>query len=156
MGGEMNAEQAGGFFWAAVGMISVYGSFHLGLGTLREPGPGFLAFLAGCFVFFMAVIDILQSIFLKKKDWAKLSALWAKVNWHRPLILLLLTLGFLLVLERLGFILSGFLVMFSLFKWVERMSFGKAIIIPVVTLSLTYLVFGFLLKLNLPKGLLGF
>jgi len=152
----MNAERVGVFFWAAVGLITVYGSFRLGPGTLREPGPGFLAFLAGCFIFFLAVIDILLSILLRKRDWTKLSTLWAEVNWHRPLIILLVTLGFILVLERLGFILSGFLVMFSIFRWVERMSWGKSILIPVVTLSLTYLVFGFLLKLNLPKGILGF
>jgi putative tricarboxylic transport membrane protein len=152
----MNAERVGVFFWAAVGLITIYGSFHLGLGTLREPGPGFLAFVAGCFIFFLAIIDILLSILLKKRDWTKLSTLWADVNWHRPLIILLVTLGFILVLQRLGFILSGFLVMFSIFKWVERMSWGKSIIIPVVTLSLTYLVFGFLLKSNLPKGILGF
>ena len=152
----MNAERVGVFFWAAVGLITIYGSFRLGPGTLREPGPGFLAFLAGCFIFSLAVIDILLSILLRKRDWTKLSTLWAEVNWHRPLIILLVTLGFILVLERLGFILSGFLVMFSIFRWVERMSWGKSIMIPVVTLSLTYLVFGFLLKLNLPKGILGF
>ncbi len=152
----MNAERVGVFFWAAVGLIVVYGSFHLGLGTLREPGPGLVSFLAGCFIFSLAVIDILLSILLRKRDWTKLSTLWANVNWHRPLIILLVTLGFILVLERLGFILSGVLVMFCIFKWVERMSWGKSIMIPVVTLSLTYLVFGFLLKSNLPKGFLGF
>jgi len=152
----MNAERVGVFFWAAVGLITVYGSFHLGLGTLREPGPGFLSFSAGCFIFLLAVIDILLSILLRKRDWSKLSTLWVEVNWHRPLIILLVTLGFILILERLGFILSGFLAMFIIFKWVERMSWGKSIMIPVVTLSLTYLVFGFLLKSNLPKGILGF
>jgi hypothetical protein len=58
----MSAERVGSFFWAAVGLISVYGSFHVGLGTLREPSPGLLTFLAGCFISNMAVIDILKSL----------------------------------------------------------------------------------------------
>ena len=151
----MSVERVGSFFWAAVGLISVYGSFHVGLGTLREPGPGLLTFLAGCFISVMAVIDILKCL-LQKKEWAKLSTLWAEVNWHRSLIVLLIIIGFILLLERLGFFLSGFLVMFSLFKWVERLSWEKAIMFPVVTLGLTYLLFNVLLKLNLPRGILGF
>jgi putative tricarboxylic transport membrane protein len=151
----MSAERVGSFFWTAVGLISVYGSFQVGLGTLREPGPGLLTFLAGCFISIIAVIDIVKSFF-QKKEWAKLSTLWAELNWHRSLIVLLITTGFILLLERLGFFLSGFLVMFSLFKWVERLSWGKAIMFPAVTLGLTYLLFDVLLKLNLPRGILGF
>ncbi len=66
----------------------------------------------------------------------KLAALWAGVNWHRPVIISLLILGFILVLERLGFILTSFLLLFILFKWVEKFSWRKAIIIPALTLGL--------------------
>ena len=152
----MNAERVGSFFWMAVGLISLYGSFHLGLGDLREPSSGFLPFLAACFICFMAGIVLLQSLLPKKEVQARLSNLWAGVDWHRPLIITLLALGFILVLEWLGFILSGFLLMFILFKWEEKFPWGKAILIPVTTVGLTYLLFGLILKANLPRGVLGF
>ena len=57
----MSAERVGSFFWAVVGIISVYGAINTGLGTLRAPGPGLLTFLAGCFVLIVAVVEILKS-----------------------------------------------------------------------------------------------
>ena len=152
----MTAERVGNLFWLAVGLITIYGSYELGLGTLREPGSGFLPFLAACFICFMTVIAFLQSLFKRKEARAKLSTLWAGVNWHRPLFTTLLVVGFILVFEWLGVTLSGFLLMLILFRWGEKMSWAKAIIIAVVTLSSTYLLFGLILKSSLPKGFLGF
>jgi putative tricarboxylic transport membrane protein len=103
----------------------------------------------------MAIIVFLQS-FARGKDQGRIAALWTGVNWHRPLIITLAILGFILVLENLGFILTSFLLMFVLFKWVEKISWAKAIFIPGLVLGLTYLVFEVFLKATLPKGFLGF
>ncbi len=151
----MNAERVSGFFWLAVGLITLYGSFHLGLGTFREPASGFFPLLAGCVICFLAIIVLLQSFRRREEAWAKLSTLWAEVDWHRPLIIVFLIVGFILVLEWLGFILSGFLFLFILFKWEGKMSWRKAIMIPLITLIFTYLIFDVFLKANLPKGILG-
>ncbi len=152
----MQTERVGSLFWLTVGLISLYGSFHLGLGTMREPGSGFLPFLAGCFISLMALIILVQSFFREGSGQGKIAALWAGVNWHRTLIISLATLGFILVLERLGFILTSFLLMFILFKWVEKLPWAKAVIIPGLTLGLTYLLFDVFLKATLPKGVFGF
>ncbi len=152
----MNAQRLGSLFWLAMGLISIYGSLLLGLGTMREPGSGFLSFLAGGFICFMAVVVLVQSFIQGEEVRAKLSSLWEGVNWRRPLIISFLILGFILVLEKLGFILSSFLLLFILFKWVENFSWAKAILIPVLTLGCTYLLFDFFLKATLPKGFLGF
>ena len=152
----MNAQRLGSLFWLAMGLISIYGSLLLGLGTMREPGSGFLSFLAGCFICFMAVVVLVQSFIQGEEFRAKLSSLWEGVNWRRPFIISFLILGFILVLEKLGFILSSFLLLFILLKWVENFSWAKAILIPVLTLGCTYLLFDFFLKATLPKGFLGF
>jgi putative tricarboxylic transport membrane protein len=77
------------------------------------------------------------------------------VNWHRSLVISLITLGFILLLEGLGFFITSFLLLFLIFRYVERLSWGKAIIIPVLTLSITYLLFNVFLKSTLPKGIFG-
>jgi putative tricarboxylic transport membrane protein len=152
----MNAQLWGSFFWLAFGLVSIYGSLVLGLGSLREPGSGFLSFLAGCFICFMAVLVLMESFLRKKEARARLSSLWAGVNWRRPLIISFLVLGFILFLERLGFFLSSFLLIFILLKTVEKFSWSKAVLIPVLTLGCTYLLFDVFLKGTLPKGFLGF
>ncbi len=97
----------------------------LGLGSMREPGSGFLSFLAGCFICCMAAIVLVESFLQKKEARAKLSSLWAGVNWRRPLIISFLVLGFILFLERLGFFLSSFLLIFILLKTVEKFSWTQ-------------------------------
>jgi putative tricarboxylic transport membrane protein len=152
----MNAERVGSLFWLAVGLITLYGSYYLGLGKMREPGSGFLPFIAGCFISFMAIIVLLQSFTPKKEARAKLATLWAGVNWHRSLIISFLVLGFILALESLGFILTSFLLLLILFRWVEKFPWKKALIVPLLTLGCTYLLFNIFLKVSLPRGILGF
>ena len=152
----MQAERVGILFWFTVGLISMYGSTRLGLGTLREPGSGFLPFIAGCFISLMAVFLFLNSLLRRREAQDKPSSFWAGVLWHRPAIISLVTFGFVLVLERLGFILAGFFLLVILFKWVEKFSWKKAMIIPTLTLGLTYLLFNVFLKASLPKGIFGF
>ncbi len=152
----MSAQPLGSLFWLAFGLISIYGSTLLGLGTLREPGSGFLPFLAGCFIGIMSILVLLQSFMERKESRAKLASIWEGVNWHRPLIITVVVLAFILILERLGFILSSFLLIFVLLKSVEKFSWGKAILIPVLTLGCTYLLFDVFLKSSLPRGFLGF
>ena len=152
----MNAERMGSLFWLAVGLISLYGSYYLGLGKMREPGSGFLPFLAGCFISFMAIIVLLQSFTSQKETRTKLAALWKGVNWKRPLIISFLILGFILALESLGFFLTSFSLLLILFRWVEKFPWKKALIIPLLTLGCTYLLFNILLKVTLPRGILGF
>ncbi len=152
----MQVERLGHLFWLAVGLVSIYGSTGLGLGVFREPGSGFLPFIAGCFISLMALFLLLNSLLRKREAQDKPSAFWAGVHWHRPLIISLLTFGFVLVLERLGFILAGFFLLVILFKGVEKFSWKKALFIPALTLGLTYLLFNVFLKASLPKGIFGF
>ena len=151
----MNAERLGSVFWLAFGIVSIYGSSLLGLGSMREPGSGFLPFLAGCFICIMAVAVLVNS-FIHKQGKAKLASLWEGVSWHRALIITVLVLGFTIFLEKLGFFLSSFLLIFVLLKVVEKFSWKKAILIPALTLGCTYVVFDIFLKATLPRGFLGF
>ncbi len=89
----MNSDRISSLVWLAVGLVTVYGSFPLGLGTLREPGPGFLAFLAGSFVSLIAIIIFLQSFIRWRGVSLDLAVHWEGSNWHRTVIIGLLTFG---------------------------------------------------------------
>jgi putative tricarboxylic transport membrane protein len=151
----MNTDRISSLFWLGVGVVTLYGSVQLGLGTLREPGSGFLSFLAGVFISLVALIIFLQSFIRWRGVPLDLKTHWSGVNWHRSLVISLITLGFILLLEGLGFFITSFLLLFLIFRYVERLSWRKAIIIPVLTLSLTYLLFNVFLKSTLPRGIFG-
>jgi putative tricarboxylic transport membrane protein len=151
----LNADRVGSIFWLAVGLLSAYGALRLGFGNWHEPGSGFLPFLAACFVSLMAFIVLLQS-FLRRAPGRRISSLWENVNWRRPLAICVLLLVYLLLFERLGFLLTNFFLLFLLFKKVEKLSWAKAIAYPVLTIGVSYLLFNVFLKATLPKGFLGF
>jgi putative tricarboxylic transport membrane protein len=151
----MNTDRVSSLFWLAVGLATLYGSSRLGLGTLGEPGSGLFPFLAGGFISLVALIIFLQSFVRWRGVPLNLKAHWIDLNWHRSLIVCFFTLGFILFLEGLGFFITSFLLLFLMFRYVENLAWGKAIIIPALTLSLTYLLFNVLLKSTLPKGIFG-
>jgi putative tricarboxylic transport membrane protein len=151
----MNAERVGGIFWLIFGLLVVFGAFRLGLGTLQAPGSGFLSFLAGAFVLLTAVIVLAQS-FLGKDNQVKLSALWKDSKWWRPVAVALLMLAYVLILERVGFLLTSFLFLLIMFKWVEKFPWPKAVLVTLAVVTCSYLLFHTLLKASLPQGVLGF
>jgi putative tricarboxylic transport membrane protein len=151
----MNAERVGGIFWLTFGLLVMFGSFRLGLGTLQAPGSGFLGFLAGAFVLLTAVIVLAQS-FLGKDNRVKLSALWKDSKWRRPATVTLLILAYVLVLERVGFLVTSFLFMLIMFKWVEKFPWPKAVLVTLAVVFCSYLLFHTLLKASLPQGVFGF
>lgn len=152
----MKADRASSIVWLAVGLLSIYGSFQLGLGTLGEPGSGLLSFFAGSFICLMALIVFLQSFLQGKGFQVKISTLWKGNRWYRSALVGLLLLVFILVLEWIGFLLTAFLVVLAMIKGVEKLSWGKALLISISASAVCYLVFDKLLKAALPRGLLGF
>jgi len=152
----MQAERAGGLFWFAVGLISIYGSIKLGLGTLREPGPGFLSFLAGCFISLTAAIVFLQSFLQRQEVVAKLSGFWKGLRWNRPLYIGFILVAYILALERIGFLLTSLLTLLVMFKGVEKLSWWKSTLISVTISAVSFWLFNNVLKATLPKGVFGF
>ncbi len=152
----MNADRVGSIFWLAIGLISAYGALQLGFGNWHEPGSGFLPFLAACFVTLMALVIFVQSFFRGQGLQKGLAALWENVNWRRPFSIVLIILVFIFVLETLGFLVTNFLLLFFLFKKVERLSWMKAVVYPALTVTVSYVLFHIVLKSTLPRGFLGF
>ena len=152
----MKADRASSVVWMGVGLLSIYGSFQLGLGTLGEPGSGFLSFLAGSFICLMALIIFIQSFLQGKGFQVKISTLWKGIRWYRSALVGLLLLVYILVLEWIGFLLTAFLIVLAMVKGVERLSWAKALLISMSASAVCYLVFDKLLKAVLPRGLLGF
>jgi hypothetical protein len=151
----MNAERVGGFFWFAFGLAVIIGSIRLGLGELQGPGSGFLSFLAGAFVSLIALSIVIQS-FVDSDKQAKLSVLWKDAKWRRPVMVALLVLAYILALERGGFLLVSFLFLLAMFKWVEKFSWTKAVLVTLSAVVFSYLLFHTFLKTSLPQGVLGF
>ena len=152
----MTADRVSSLCWLAFGLLCLYGSVLLGLGTMREPGPGFFPFLAGCFFTLLALIVFVRSLVPGRGFQARISSLWKGAIWHRPLAVGLLMTGYILALERIGFLLTSLMVLLIMLRAVEKFPWWKAILISIISSGCTFLLFNVLLKTTLPTGIFGF
>lgn len=152
----MNAERVGGFFWLLFGCAAAYGGLGLGLGTMQEPGSGFLTFVAGCFVALMALIIVGQSLRGDPAAQTRVSALWKGVMWWRALAITGLILLFIFSFETIGFFVCSFLLLVIIMRWLEGLEWLMCLLVPAIATVTTYVVFKTMMKISLPAGIFGF
>ncbi len=131
--------------------IILWEARNLSIGKVSAPGPGF-------FPTVIAIILILLSLFLIiSSDGKKEEKPHADKRFgYRVIMVFLFLLAYFFLLEYLGFVVTSFLFMASLFVTVTLQKWYMAFLWAFVATGLAYLLFQILLESNLPKGVLGF
>jgi putative tricarboxylic transport membrane protein len=122
-------------------------SVRLGLGTFHQPGPGFLPFSAA------ATLGVLSLALIPRAHFGRTEKREAWQNTGRILLVFLALLGFTVLVERLGFLLTAFLLVWFLLKVVERRGWVFSVGVAVVVTAASYAVFDVWLRAQLPAGL---
>ena len=135
--------------------ISFY-AVSYGLGRAGTPGPGFLPFLTGVVLILLSLCHI-GSVWRKgRRENRQAQKFFPQEGSGRKIFLLLFAaLGYAVVLEHLGFVLSTFLFMAIVLKFVESQKSLWVLIGSSLTAFFSYVLFETLLKSQLPKGILG-
>lgn len=142
--------------WIIIGVAICLYAYKMGLGSFREPGAGFIAFVTGLFLLLVGAFmftgkkGVLQRIPKKEKREIR--------NSESPAFRLVYGVALLflyaLLLEHLGYILTTILVMFGFFYAMgSRHLFGLAFTAAIVSAGMTYIVFEIWLHTQLPRGL---
>ena len=145
----LKADRWIGFLFALFSLYVCVESVRLGLGTYHRPGPGFLSFLAGIILGVLS-LALISLVLFRSTEKAQV--------WHNRdqiLMVFLAMLGFTLLLEWLGFILTAFLLIGFLLKVVERRGWGFSLGVALVVAGASYVVFDLWLRAQLPAGILG-
>jgi putative tricarboxylic transport membrane protein len=149
------ADRISGAFWCLFSLFISFESHKLGLGTVHQPGPGFLFFWIGIVIAILSVIVILTSF---KKDSEDKSR--ASISTRTNITKLLLVLGSLfiyaLLIEWLGFLIVTLLLFVFLLRFIEKKKTWVAVLVSLTVTILSYLLFEIGLQSQLPKGLLEF
>ncbi len=128
-------------------------SSKLPFGSFATPGAGFLPFSVGVLMFLLSLILFIQS-FSKEEEGRK--ALWAKGGTGRVLLILLSLVLYGLFLEKLGFILTTFLLMGFLLLAIGKVRKSVVVLLSLISSLGCYGVFQVWLNVQLPKGIFGF
>lgn len=141
-------------FWAVMGIGISYGGYKLDLGTLHEPGGGFLFFWVGLIMIGLS-LGILIRAARGKASKGELKAVWAGIPWKKLISVLAALFIYAYLFTPLGFILSTIGLLVFLFKAVEPQKWSWAFLGAIISTLAAYSVFRVWLGCQLPQGLLG-
>lgn len=142
-----------GIFWLIFGLLLSLWATNYQIGSLTQPGPGFLPLVVGVLLILFSFILLGQG---KKSSLLKegllssfLSREWKKVA-YTVLIMLLATFLF----EKIGYLLTVFLLIVLLMMVGELQNWKKILLIALITALGIYIIFVRLLEQPLPRGFL--
>jgi putative tricarboxylic transport membrane protein len=141
--------------WMGLGIALAIGSYKLKLGSLHTPGPGLMPFLLGIALSlcsFPVLVRSLQMIMRRPKQ--RSESIWAGINFKKLILVVASLIGYAVVLEGFGYVVTAFLVLVILFKTVESQRWTTVLVLSVLTVISTYLLFVFILSVQLPSGFL--
>jgi putative tricarboxylic transport membrane protein len=142
-------------FWLVIGIGVCCGAYELELGTLRDPGSGFMFFWAGIIMIGLSLSVLIRALKEKAVPGELKKVFWTEIQWRKIVIILAALFLYAYVFTALGFILSTIVLLIFLFKAVEPQSWTKAILGAIISTLSAYGLFHLWLGSQLPRGLLG-
>jgi putative tricarboxylic transport membrane protein len=127
-------------------------SYKLGIGTVGKPRSGFFPFLMGGSIGVLATTLQLVRIFTKRVT----ANLNLSVPYKRILPLMASLFVYVFLLDLLGFVIPTFFLVLFFLKAIESLSWKVTGVVAIGIASLTYFIFSFLLRVQLPRGFMGF
>jgi putative tricarboxylic transport membrane protein len=143
-----------GLFWVVLSLVIAIHAHRLGVGSVNDPGPGFIFFYAALFIGLMAIL-LLAGSWTRKGERSG-AGVFQNVHWVKVLLPFAYILLYALALEKAGFMISTFLLIFLLLKTIEAKRWFVATFVGIAASLGTYAMFELWLHVRLPKGVLGF
>ena len=140
-------ELVSGLFFFGLSLFVIWESLRVGLGSLTEPGSGFISLCVGVILCFLSLLLIREGRGVQP----------SRKPFPRQVILaLILVILYSLALNTLGFIVATFLLVGLFFRLAEPRPWWALLGMSVLVTSLVYFIFGMLLHVYFPRGFLGF
>jgi hypothetical protein len=140
-------------FWLIVATLICVESYRHNLGDFQNPGPGFLPFVSGLV---MGGSGLLVMIPVLRKEVSEKKAFFeGGTGWHKVVLTLVPIFIYALLLQFMGFLLTTFLVMGSLFKFIEPQRWRTVFLWTIIATLGSYLIFRVWLEVDMPQGFLG-
>ena len=149
---KTTAANAVALFWVAVGVLVCYGATRLGLGSVTEPGSGFIFFWSGLILVLLSLVALAESLRGSEEGIPEVG----EMNWVKITLVLLSLLLYAFFLERLGFVITTFVLLSFLLGLIEETNWARAFGVASAAVLGSFSIFELWLKIRLPKGIFGF
>jgi Tripartite tricarboxylate transporter TctB family len=146
----MTTDRVSGSALVFVALLVIWGSHHLPLGTLRQPGPAFIPILLALLLMIFGVSVVLtggRAPLLSSLRWQE---------WRHALAILAASIFAVFALERLGYRLTMLLVLGFLIGLVEKRGWVVSLLLAFSLSFGSFFLFYTILRVPLPEGPFGF
>lgn len=151
----MNYDILGSIIFIIFATVIIFLSIGLGLGTINEPGPGFLPILSTLVLGILSLIYLISQV-LKGRTRKKLKFKLGS-HWQKGFYLMVSSFIYVAILwDRLGYIISTALWLVFILKIGGVQSWKKNLIVTIVIVITSYLLLAKVGRCFLPRGIFGF
>jgi putative tricarboxylic transport membrane protein len=133
-------------------VLILFEASRLAFGSIRVPQTGFFPSILAILLLFLSIALLVQTC--RQAGGESGEQPITSEAWIRISITLAAMLGFALVLEKLGFLLSTFSAMLVLLRVIEPQKWPRVIVVALATALISYFLFARLLNIPLPAGVL--
>jgi putative tricarboxylic transport membrane protein len=148
----MSHDRTSSVFFLAVSIVVFIGSVQLGIGTARQPGPGFITFGASGLLGILSLIVFMRTLVKRGQSG---ETLFKGALWWRVVLSGIMILGYALVMPILGYLITTFLLMLFLYFMIHEQKWYWVIISSLLSSLGSYYLFSKLLSCQFPDGLFG-
>ena len=142
----------GGVVGLGLGVFVVRSGYTLNIGSIHDPGSGFVVFYTGILMCVFAISILISAV---TEGAPTVGSLWAGTRWTKPLIVSGCLSVFALLLEPLGFLLSTIPLMLVLLRVIDPVRWTLAIPLAVLSPLCVWWVLKHGLLIQLPAGMFG-
>ena len=146
----MTTDRVSASILALFALLVIWESRQLPLGTLHQPGPGYVPVLLASLLLFFAVLIVATAGRAPQVS----SVHWTEWRHAAAILAACIFAGF--AIERLGYRLTMLLLLFSLLKLVERRGWALSLTFAFSLAFGSFFLFYTILRVPLPQGPLGF
>ena len=145
-----NSELWGGLIGLALGGFVIWSGLKLKLGTINDPGAGFVLFYTGILMCLFAASIMTAAL---TEGGSTFGSRWENTRWTKPLLVIVCLIAFSFALDPLGFLLSSIPLMLLLLRLVDPVRWPLAIPIALLVPLGMWWVLKRLLLIQLPSGI---
>ncbi len=151
-------------FWPSILLMIFSGAVaseacNLGLGSIHNPGPGFIIFGTSCLMGLLSFHLFCKSLLAREGEGRKTEDVWEGKRWRQVTFVLMALVIYVFLLNPLGYLLATFFFLIFLFWIIKEDTKRGWILIPGISALVsctTYLIFSRWFALQFPKGLIRF
>ena len=145
-----NSELWGGLIGLALGIFVIWSGVKLKLGSINDPGSGYVLFYTGILMCLFAATIVTAAV---TEGGPTFASRWQGARWSKPAMLIAFLAVYCFALEPFGFLLSSIPLMLLLLRAIDPVRWPLAIPLAVLAPLGVWWVLKRLLLIQLPSGI---